>query len=40
MHLLGVMYVWDVKENTFSAFYKYSNNLTLIEIDWTNPYGH
>jgi len=40
MHLLGVMYVWDMKENTSSAFYKYSNNLTLIATDWTNPHGH
>jgi len=31
--LLGVMYVWDVKENTFSAFFKYSNDLTLIAVD-------
>jgi len=33
MHLLGLMHVCDLKENTSSAFFKYSKNLTLIAID-------
>jgi len=39
MHLLGLMHVCDLKENISSAFFKYSKNLTLITIDWTNPHG-
>jgi hypothetical protein len=40
MHFLGVMFIWDMKENTFNAFYKYRNELTLIAVDWTNPNEH
>jgi hypothetical protein len=29
MQLLGVMHVCDLKENTSSAFFKYSKNITL-----------
>jgi len=39
MHLLGLMHVCDLKENISTAFFKYSNKLTLIAIDSTNSHG-